>query len=828
MSNNSFISLHNHTVYSKLDSMVKIKPFVKLAKEYGMKSLSVTDHGTCSSLIEFYRECKAQDINPILGCEIYLTEDRLIKTRKEMLELEYYTYHLILLAKDNIGLTNLYAIASEAATNGYFDGYERIDLKYIRDNNLAEGIVCSSGCLGGPIASWLLQKKERMPNKDKALQWANELKETFNDFYIELGCNNTEEQKIINQELIVIAEQNDIPLIIAGDTHYLYKEDAEIHEVLLCMNTSDVLSNPDRWKFTCDENYLWKPEDVYKYCIENNIPLSAIDNTAKIASSCKVNPLSEGPNDLLPPYEVPIGYTEDTYLAKQCKEGLLRLALENEKIDYATYYKRLAYELDIVGLKGFSGYFLIVGDIFNYCEENKIPIGIRGSAAGCLIAYALGISELDPIEHGFFFERFLNLDKMAFPDIDIDVGDNKREQVKDYILSKYEYENVAQINSKSYVKLRSGLERIMKVYSYKQDVINMVKDTIPEKLPDQTECSYKKFVDIRDNPDKYDEEYGHTKFVPIKKLVAEFWNYMGQFPEINKALFNLEGTIYAFGCHAGGIIITPKGKLQSAFPVKLSKNDLPTSQYDMADIEYIAALKLDLLGVCTYSIVDIACNLADIPLKVLRPKSFDLHPELYETIRNGLTTEVFQLASPGMTKLCQNINIDRFTELIDVIGLFRPGPLTAVDDETGLTMVETYIKSKAENIVTSIHKDIDEILSISKGCIVFQEQLIAIGQIIGGYTLGRSDLKIRKGTAKKNKTLLLSVKEEFIYGSKNYNCSCGNKGEYNLQYIDDTVKCSKCNNVITNGVTITPGAIALGYDESFANNIFEMIVKFSG
>jgi DNA polymerase-3 subunit alpha len=417
--------------------MLNLDQAIDRAKQYGMKGIAITDHGGVHGLVEFYTKCTKNGIKPILGTEIYLTEDMNIKTRAELDANGYRRYHLILYAKNDIGLGNLYNIASAAGNEGNFDGKERIDLDYIRNNGLAEGIVCTTACIAGPVASWLHTSKKYKPDIQKAEQWAKDLKDTFDDLYIELGCNTMAVQRLVNNELMNIAKKYDIPLIISGDTHYLDKTDARIHEVLLCMSTNDVMRNPDRFKFPNDDAYLFKPEEVYDYCIDNSIPLEAMENTRKIVEMCNASPMPKTKKGLLPPYPVSEKYNEDSYLEELCFENLLELT-KRKPIDYIKYANRLTYELDIIASKGYSGYFLILLDIIDFCKRDpkiftpefqdlwynkkQYPKDIimtgpgRGSAAGSIVAYLTSITKLDPIEHGLIFERFLNPEKDAFPD----------------------------------------------------------------------------------------------------------------------------------------------------------------------------------------------------------------------------------------------------------------------------------------------------------------------------------------------------------------------------------------------------------------------------
>lgn len=820
-------SIHNHFKWSKLDSMLPLKEAIKRAKDYGMTALAITDHGVIGGAIEFYNECIEQGIKPIIGMEIYLTEDHTIKTRAEMDKNGYSTYHLILYAKDNIGLGNLYHIASEAANNGYFDGYERIDLKYIRDNNLAEGIIATSACLGGPIAHYLLNepkkhnKPEKIADPIKAREYASILKDTFEDFYIELGANNTINQKLVNQELMIIAKEQNIPLVISGDTHYLDKSDAKIHEVLLCMNTGSSINHPDRFKFVSDEFYLLHPDEVYDICITQNIPLEAMENTINIADMCNVYPLPINKNGLLPPFIVPLEYTEETYLYKLCNDALIELALK-KPIDYVAYSKRLAYELEVICIKGYAGYFLILNDLISFCRRDPsvwtplfeaiwtsrgypaTPIMTgpgRGSAAGALVSSLLHITKLDPLKWGLYFERFLDPDKDAFPDIDTDFEYLRRQEVIEYILYKYGVENVAQIITYGSVKLKGGVRRIMKVLDYTSLEQEQVAKCIPDKMPDQSDAEYGKFRDMIKNPDKYKDLYGEDKFNGVFNRVKEFWKYMDQYPDVSTALEKIEGCIATYGVHASGVVIAPPGKLLTSLPTKkFDSAPLLVCQFDMEHLDKVKALKLDVLGLKTLSVIDIACALAGIDKHSLDIENFDDYPEVFEYIRNGYTKEVFQFSSPGITRMVQDMQLDCFNELIDAAALYRPGPLTAVDDATGLTMVETYIKNKLNKTTSSIHKDLDEILAETKGCMVYQEQLMRVAQKIAGYTLSKADSNIRKPVGKKKIKAFPAIRQEFVYGTKD----------------------NKTGNIIV------PGAIAMGYSEEFSNALFDMILKFGG
>ena len=823
-------SLHNHFVYSKLDSMLQVKDAVKRAKEYGMEALAITDHGVVIGIPYFFQVCKEEGIKPILGVEIYLTENHLIKSKEEMRRLGNEVYHLILYAKNDEGLSNLYQICSEAGNNGLFDGYERIDLPFIVKNNLGKGIIATSACLGGPVASWLQDQKHRSANREKAVLWAQMLKDTFEHFYIELGCNSIPEQHRVNNELISIANELDIPFIISGDTHYLDKEDAKIHEILLCMNTNSTLSDPNRFRFPTDDFYLLHPDEVEAFCKKHNIPDIAIQNTIEIANMCTADPTPKTKKGLLPQFDTPKEYTSEGYLHKKAYDGLLQKAMK-KKLDYVKYSERLAYELDIINMQGYSDYFLILWDLIEFCKREGIMTGPgRGSAAGALTSYVLGITKLDPVEHELYFERFLNPEKSAFPDIDTDFEYLRRQEVIEYILKKYGKENVAQIITQNTLKLKSGTRRIMKVLGYSLKEQDEVAKAIPDKFPDQSEVEYSKMVDIRDDPDKYRQEFGDDKFRSIESKVKQFWEYMKKYPDVNIALGKLEGCIAAYGVHPSGVVITNPGALKLHLPTRyFDSAPLPVCQFDMESLDFCKALKLDVLGLKTLSIIDLACKLAGISKDVLDTEDFNSEPEIYEMLREGLTKQVFQLSSPGITKMVQDMNLSSFEELTDALALYRPGPLGAKDESTGLTMVETYIQNKNSGTITSIHKDLDAILKPTKGCLVYQEQLMRTAQIIAGYSLGRADNQIRKPVGKKKIKLFPEIRKEFVYGSNEMECpSCGKKDVFNMPDTTGNLNCPNCGVPMKFIREIVPGAVKMKYPENFGHSLFDMILKFGG
>lgn len=584
-----YVSLHNHTTWSLLDGMNRIDEMVQRAKELGMKAIAITDHGNLFGTIEFYKACIKADIKPILGCEVYVTGDRLLKERKELDTIvsedrnwlafrsqkrrkkpkrkkddnaidEYEIVnawgncHLVLLARTQEGYENLLHIVSDANLNGFY--YKPLTDKSML-KEFGKGIIALSACLGGEIPQ-LIMKGDIEQAKNLAIEY----RDIFDEFYLEVQPGSTPEQILVNETLIELSKELNIPLVCTSDSHYLRKEDGEIHDVLLAVQTGKKVDDPDRMRFPEMINWL-KSEDEMR---ADGMPEEAIANTQHIADVCDVTiPLDRL---LVPAIDVPLGYTPDTYLSKLCYDGLFELAL-TKPIDVNKYKERLKYELDIVQQKELSGYFLIVRDFIKWATDHGIMIGPgRGSAAGSLISNVIGITKLDPLEHGLLFERFLNPERKSYPDIDTDIGYTKRHEVIQYVTEKYGADCVCQIGTFGTMATRSVLKDVSRALDIPWDIVNEITKQIPVVygVPySLRECLYGS------------EKKGYQ---PVQAMVDAYKTY----PQLFKVAMALEDNPRHSSAHASGVVISPTA-VEKVFPLMTNKEDEATSQYDMSTLE---------------------------------------------------------------------------------------------------------------------------------------------------------------------------------------------------------------------------------------------------
>lgn len=769
-----FTHLHVHTWYSTLDGFCNPKELAQTVKNMGMHSVAITDHRNLYGLIDFTVACKEIGIKAIVGCEIEETEDRTVHSRKQMEELGYDNYHLVLLAMNDVGYQNMVEIVSDAATIGKFDGTERTDKSVYTDKG--KGLIALSACLGGRIQQ-LLMKGQYDSAKEVALRFD----EVFDKFYLELQYNDIPEQQLVNTLLIRMSKETGIPLVLTKDVHYILPEDADIHDTVLCIQTGKNKDDPKRFKFTGTEYYLASPEQMHDWASKNNIPIEALENTNIIANAC--NFVLTLNHRLLPEFEVPFGHTTETYLRQLCTEGLIRYA-SKKPIDFNKYLDRLEMELDVICSKGYASYFLITWDIINYARKNKIPVGPgRGSAAGCLISLLLDITRLDPIEWDFLFERFLNVDRESLPDIDSDVCYNRRNEITDYIQQRYGSDKVAQVITFTKLGVKSGLRDIMRTLGYPLKEVDILSKLVPDKMPDQSEVTLEKLLDIVNNPDTYADKF-KNKFDKFVRTCREFVRALDKYPAVRKVLERAEGLVRGVSFHAAGIVITPT-EITNHLPIcrGTARAQLPVSQWDKDMLEMFGAIKMDILALKTLSVIDQACTWAGIDLDVLDDAKYD--PFVYQNLRDGNTFGVFQLGSSGITHLLREVRPTEFNDIIDVVALYRPGPLDAHLDN-GLTMVEQYIEnSRNPQGVKYEHPDLETILKPTKGVMIYQEQIQKVAQKFANYSLSEADI-IRRVIGKKKPADMAKLKPEFI-----------------------------------------ARAVKQGYNADFADHIFEMMSAFS-
>ena len=687
-----FVHLHIHSEFSLLDGANRIKDLPVRAKELGMKAIAITDHGVMYGVIDFYKACKKEGIKPIIGCEVYVAPRS--RFDKEP-NIDNHYYHLILLAKNNQGYKNL----SKLVSLGFVDGYyykPRIDLEILE--KYKDGLIVLSGCLAGAVNQALLNGETQ-----KAEEIAKWHKQVFGkDYYIELQNNGIKEQVLANQKLVNLARKLDIPIVATNDAHYLKKEDAYNHEVLLCIQTGKRMSDPDRMRFDTEELYVKSKEEMIEYF--KNFP-DAIENTVKIADECNVE--FEFGHTILPNYDVPPEYkTHYDYLKKLCDDGLKERYGVNLSEEIS---KRAEYELSVIQKMGYVDYYLIVWDFIHYAKSQGIPVGPgRGSGAGSILAYAIGITDIDPIKYGLIFERFLNPERVSMPDFDVDFCYERRQEVIDYVSRKYGHDHVSQIITFGTMSARMVIRDVSRVL----DIPYAEADTLAKMIPNELHITIKKALEEN-------------------KELAEKYENDEQVKNILDIAMGLEGMPRQASTHACGIVIT-KDPVDTYVPLYVRDGQIST-QYIMTTLEELGLLKMDFLGLRTLTVIQDTINL------VKKDKGIDVKfdkemsdPKVYKLWQEGKTCGVFQFESQGMTNFMKELKPDCLEDLIAGVSLYRPGPMD---------QIPRYIKGKknpGHNEYT--HPSLEPILNVTYGCMVYQEQVMQIVRDLAGYSLRKSRL----------------------------------------------------------------------------------------
>ena len=751
----SFTHLHLHTGYSLLDGSSKIPELVRRVKELGMDACAITDHGVMYGVIEFYKACKAEGIKPIIGCEVYVAPGSRFEKGKEK-SAERYN-HLILLAENDTGNKNLMKLVSRGFTEGFY--YKpRVDYELLSEYH--EGIIASSACLAGIVPT-----KLRNGDYEGAKEEAMRLQQIFgeNNFFLELQDHGLSEQKFVNQGLMRISSETGIPLVATNDCHYLYKEDAEAHDVLICIQTQKNVYDEDRMKYEGGQFYVKSPEEMEE--VFHYIP-EAIHNTEEIARRCNVE--IEFGKYHLPQYPVPEGYTSLSYLNKLCEDGFKKRYEGVDADTEASLRERLKYETDTISSMGFVDYFLIVWDYINFAKENHIAVGPgRGSAAGSIVAYCLGITGVDPIRYNLLFERFLNPERVTMPDIDVDFCVLRRQEVIDYVTEKYGREKVVQIVTFGTMAAKMVIRDVGRAL----DLPYSFCDKVAKMIPNELKMNIEKALLI--NPDLkrlYDEDEEAKKLIDLSR--------------------RLEGLPRHTSIHAAGVVIS-KREVDCYVPVSTSSDGAVTTQYTMETIEQLGLLKMDFLGLRNLTVIEKAVELVNRNRKKegrdeLDIEKIDMEDEnIYLMISEGRTEGVFQLESPGMTSFMKKLRPDNIEDIIAGISLYRPGPMEFIDD---------YINGKRN--AATIEYDCEELVPILKstyGCIVYQEQVMQIVRDLAGYSYGQSDL-LRRAMSKKKDSVMKEERKNFVYGDES-------KG--------------------------IPGCVANGVSEQVANKIYDKMIDFA-
>ena len=738
-----YVPLHLHTEYSLLDGAIRINDLCKFAKDEEFPAVAITDHGVMYGDMELYTTAKEAGIKPILGCEFYVHNGD-IKERDKM---NNPCYHLILLAKDKDGYKNLIKLTSVAWCEGRYV-HPRINWELIKEHY--KGLICLSACLGGEVLQNLLHH-----DSEGAREVAKRYKDLFGeDYYIELQDHGLEDQKRTNPELISIAKELGIEMVITNDSHYLRKEDADMHDTLLCMNTNSEKDDPNRFHFEGNEFYVknseqlrqsfsWMEEDLFNKCIAN---------TVKIADKCHLTlELGKSP---LPHYEVPKNHTTESYLNYLVMEGVKKRYGEITK----ELRERAEYELGVIEQMGFAAYFLITWDFIHYAKTHGIPVGPgRGSAAGSLVAYALEITDLDPIEHKLLFERFLNPERFTMPDIDIDFCIERRGEVIDYVTQKYGEDKVCQIITFGTYAAKAAVKGVARILKIPFAESNRIASLIPSDPKTHIKDALQDGMELRQ---MYDED---TQIVidPIegKKVGVKKW--------IDLAI-GIEGIKNNTGTHAAGVIIAPK-PLDQILPVQPAKdeNAIVQTGYPPHDVtEVLSLLKMDFLGLrnltTIYKTIDMIKKRQGIDVDINHIPLDD--KPTYQMLMQGDTDGVFQLESSGMKNLVKRLKPDVFDDLGALVALFRPGPL-----DSG--MVDEFVDRKhGRKAITYAHPSLEPVLKDTYGTIVYQEQIMQVFQTLADYSLGQADM-VRRMMGKKKVEEMQKQKGKFIEGSARHGMS---------------------------------------------------------
>lgn len=751
LSAHGFVHLHVHTEYSLLDGANRIPKLMERIAALGMDSIAITDHGVMYGVIDFYKEAKKKGIKPILGCEVY-TANRTRFDRQPGVDSN--NGHLVLLARDNEGYKNLMKIVSAGFTEGFY--YKpRIDLELLRKHS--KGITALSACLSGDVPTAILEG-----DYAKAKQKAFVFNEIFGQgyFYLELQSNGIEEQNLVNQSLIKLSKETGIPLVATNDAHYLKREDARAHEVLLCIQTGRKITDEDRMRFSTDDFYIKSQQEMS--AAFKNVP-EALENTVRIADSCNVE--LEFNKLHLPQFIVPEDTNPFQYLRSLCIEGLDRLP-EGASAEL-TYRERLDFELEVIKQMGYVDYFLIVWDFIKYAKDNGIMVGPgRGSAAGSLAAYCLGITGIDPLKYNLLFERFLNPERVTMPDIDIDFCYERRQEVIDYVVRKYGKDRVAQIITFGTMAARAAIRDVGRAL----DIPYGEVDLIAKMIPFQIGMNIDKALEMnRELKTKVEDDIRAAELIDTARL--------------------LEGMPRHASTHAAGVVIS-KDPITEYVP--LQKNDESvTTQFTMGLLEELGLLKMDFLGLRTLTVIRDAMALVSknhsVQLDIEKLDTEDA--DVYKMIGDGKTSGVFQLESAGMTQFMKELQPASLEDIIAGISLYRPGPMESIPK---------YIKNKnSPEKVEYEHPLLEGILDVTYGCMVYQEQVMQIVRDLGGYSMGRSDL-VRRAMSKKKHDVMQKERENFIHG-----------------IVDE------------NGRILVKGAVRNGVDENSANRIFDQMMDFA-
>lgn len=746
----NFAHLHVHTEYSLLDGAGRVEGLVARAKELGMESVAITDHGVMYGVVDFYKYAKKYGIKPLIGCEVYVAPRKMCDRDPK---LDSNQFHLVLLAKNEEGYSNLIKLVSMGFTEGFY--YKpRVDIEVLRKHS--KGLVALSACLAGEIPENIVKG-----NYEAAKKAALSYNEIFGEgnFYLELQDHGIKEQSLVNQEVIRLSKETGIPLVATNDVHYVEKEDSAAQDILLCIQTGKTVLEEGRLKFQGQEFYLKSPDEMYE--LFKYIP-EALENTAKIAEMCNLD--FDFGQVHLPAFDVPEGYTSNTYIRKLCYDGL-----EKRYSDITDELKdRAEYELSVITRMGYSDYYLIVWDYVKFAKDNGIMVGPgRGSGAGSLVAYCLGITNIDPIKYNLIFERFLNPERISMPDFDVDFCYERRQEVIDYVIGKYGKDRVAQIITFGTMAARAAIRDVGRVLNIPYGQV----DLIAKKIPFEIGMTIARALDT--NPE-------------LMKLYSEDEN-IKQLIDMSKAV---EGMPRHSSTHAAGVVISKKAVTEYV-PLQMNE-DVITTQFTMGTLEELGLLKMDFLGLRTLTVIRDTLEL--IRAKGIEPPDIDNmeydDANVYKMISQGETYGVFQLESGGMTQCMKELKPNCLEDIIAGNSLYRPG---------AMDQIPKYIRNKHNpDKLQYMHPSLEHILDVTYGCIIYQEQVMQIVRDLGGFSMGRSDL-VRRAMGKKKADVMAKERENFING-----------------IVDEE------------GNVIVAGCVRNGIPAKTAADIFDEVAKFAG
>ena len=743
----AFAHLHVHTEYSLLDGSNKIKEYVEKIKALGMTAGAITDHGVMYGVIDFYKAAREAGINPVLGCEVYVAPGS--RLDREMVHGEDRYYHLVLLAENNTGYSNLMKIVSKGFVEGYY--YKpRVDMEVLEKYH--EGIIALSACLAGEVQRNLVRG---MYEEAKEVAYRYERCFGKGNFFLELQDHGIPEQKLVNQQLLRMSQETGIELVATNDVHYTNAEDAEPHDILLCLQTGKKLADEDRMRYEGGQYYVKSEEEMkslFPYALQ------ALENTQKIADRCHVE--IEFGHTKVPHFEVPEGYDSWTYLNKLCHEGLDK----RYGADAPKYLQKLDDELAVIKNMGYVDYFLIVWDFIHYAREHDIMVGPgRGSAAGSLVSYTTGITDIDPVRYNLIFERFLNPERVSMPDIDVDFCFERRQEVIDYVVEKYGKDCVTQIVTFGTLAARGVIRDVGRVMDLPYNFVDTIAKAIPNELGITIDKALMMNPELRG---MYESDESVKKLIDMSR--------------------RLEGLPRHTSMHAAGVVISQK-PMDEYVPLSRASDGTITTQFTMTTIEELGLLKMDFLGLRTLTVIQNAVRLAEkSSSKKIDMNAIDYNDKkVLDSLGTGKTDGVFQLESAGMKNFMKELKPQSLEDVIAGISLYRPGPMD---------FIPAYIKGKDHpESITYDCPELEPILAPTYGCIVYQEQVMQIVRDLAGYTWGRSDL-VRRAMSKKKGKVMEQERKNFVYGNPEEN---------------------------------VPGCIARGIDEKVANKIYDNMIDFA-